>query len=383
MLHGFDRYLSPTENWIYRHLRGMERVQVVIAAREYRPGSLWDDRFQRIRYPVPAYRQVFRSRALDALHFKGLRAAWRGYDAYVAGRARTRGVDVVHSHFAPTAWMLRGIPERLRRPHVVSFYGYDYVMLPQSDPVWRERYSALFETAAAFVCEGPHAASLLRKQGCPIEKIRVVPIGVEVERIPVPPREKPAGRLRLVQVASYREKKGHRYTLDAFLSAAPRCPAMSLTFIGPGEGEIYEGLTRRAARSPHGSRVQFLPAVGPDELYGRLADHDVFIHPSVHAADGDCEGGAPIVLLEAQATGMPAIGTLHCDIPEEIRDGETGVLVPERDTETLADTLEAFYHMDAGEYARRSRSARAHVEERFDIRRSVALLEGLYAELRG
>ena len=32
----------------------------------------------------------------------------------------------------------------------------------------------------------------------------------------------------------------------------------------------------------------------------------------------DCEGGAPIVLLDAQATGLPIISTKHCDIPDEV-----------------------------------------------------------------
>ena len=58
------------------------------------------------------------------------------------------------------------------------------------------------------------------------------------------------------------------------------------------------------------------------------------------AADGDSEGGAPVGIIEMQAAGMPVLSTYHADIPEVVRDGESGYLVPERDVEALAEKLD-------------------------------------------
>ncbi len=61
--------------------------------------------------------------------------------------------------------------------------------------------------------------------------------------------------------------------------------------------------------------------------------------PVATLKDMDCEGGAPVVLLDAQATGMPVISTTHCDIPDEVVHGETGLLSPEKDVGALAELI--------------------------------------------
>lgn len=58
--------------------------------------------------------------------------------------------------------------------------------------------------------------------------------------------------------------------------------------------------------------------------------------PSVMASNQDTEGGAPVSLIEAQATGLPVVSTFHADIPEVVLNEQTGFLVPERDVEKLA-----------------------------------------------
>ena len=68
-----------------------------------------------------------------------------------------------------------------------------------------------------------------------------------------------------------------------------------------------------------------------------MEGYHVFIQPSCYTATRDCEGGAPLVLLNAQATGMPVITTTHCDIPDEVIHNETGLLTAERDIEGLVD----------------------------------------------
>ena len=114
------------------------------------------------------------------------------------------------------------------------------------------------------------------------------------------------------------------------------------------------------------------------ELYEFLKDYHVFIHPSHYSDAKDCEGGAPVVLLDAQSTGLPVIATTHCDIPGSVVHNKSGLLTPERDVTSLSDSIVRFYHMGQEEYNTFAMAGRKHVEEEFDVKVSAKRLEKLY-----
>jgi glycosyltransferase involved in cell wall biosynthesis len=74
----------------------------------------------------------------------------------------------------------------------------------------------------------------------------------------------------------------------------------------------------------------------------------------------------PVILLEAAASGMPLIGTRHCDIPEIVVEGQTGWLCEERDIAGLTNALLSAAR-DPTQRARFGYNARKRVEQRFDI----------------
>jgi colanic acid/amylovoran biosynthesis glycosyltransferase len=121
-----------------------------------------------------------------------------------------------------------------------------------------------------------------------------------------------------------------------------------------------------------------IPGLDFLKLHDFMRDYHVFIHPSFRTSTKDCEGGAPIVLLDAQATGMPVISTLHCDIPQEVVHGSTGLLVPERDVDGLAAAITRFYEMDQLEYDGFASKARSHVVDQFDARECAARMADIY-----
>jgi colanic acid/amylovoran biosynthesis glycosyltransferase len=96
-----------------------------------------------------------------------------------------------------------------------------------------------------------------------------------------------------------------------------------------------------------------------------LSDADVFVLPSVTAQNGDMEG-VPVVLMEAMATGVSVVSTVHSGIPELIQNEETGLLVPERNHIELAAVLQ---RVASGEIDVRSMrlKARKFVEENFNV----------------
>jgi len=152
-----------------------------------------------------------------------------------------------------------------------------------------------------------------------------------------------------------------------------------LTFIG-GEGvtKYRERLVQQVKKLNLSNNVHFLPAIDYEKLYSTLEEYDVFIHPSCYAEDRDCEGGAPIVLLDAQATGMPVIATTHCDIPDEVIHQKTGLLSEEKNFNELAKNITTFYQMDGKLFNLFTKNARHHIENNYNICTNASKLEYAY-----
>ncbi|MCB0641358.1 MAG: glycosyltransferase, partial [Phaeodactylibacter sp.] len=304
------------------------------------------------------------------------------YQVYLKQRLRQIQPQVLHAHFANVGLRYLTMAQQLDLPLVVSFYGYDYEKLPHLFPKIRLQYQRLFEQAAAIITEGPHGASMLEKMGCPAEKIRVIPLGIRPEQIPFQAQQKPVNRLRLIQAATYTEKKGHRYTLEAFYLALSDCPDLELTLVGEVvDPDLFKSIQAFVDTKGLAERVHFIDFIAPDSFHQKLQAYDVFIQPSCYAEDRDCEGGAPVALLDAQASGVPVIATTHCDIPFEVRHEQSGLLSPEKDILALAESIRRFYRMGPEEFAGFSRNARKQVETHFNVAKSGAKLASLYKEL--
>jgi colanic acid/amylovoran biosynthesis glycosyltransferase len=290
-----------------------------------------------------------------------------------------RRADVVHSHFADLGWSHHRWIRRLRKPHVISFYGYDYAFRPPGQGDEAAALRALDAAADLFLCEGMFGRQRLLNWGVPAEKVHVQHLGVDTSQIPIHPRRKLAGELNLVQAAGFVEKKGHQYTIAAFVEALADCPNMTLTLVGPDPYHLREKLAQVPASARY--RVRFPDPIPSSRIHEFFKDFHVFIHPSCHTAGGDSEGGAPVALLDAQATGMPIISTRHCDIPEEVLDQKTGLLADEKDVIELARHIRRFYAMGQAEFDTFACAAVEHVRSEYDVRQTAAHLAGEYREL--
>jgi colanic acid/amylovoran biosynthesis glycosyltransferase len=224
--------------------------------------------------------------------------------------------------------------------------------------------------------EGGHMADVLEGIGCPRGKIRVVHLGVDLRRIPFAerrPNEK--GKIIGLIAASFREKKGIPYALEAVARVAKRWPGLTLRIIG--DGPMRPAIVERVSQGDLADRVELLGACDFPVYLERLKEAHFLMAPSVTAADGDTEGGAPVCLLDAQASGLPILATTHCDIPEVTVPGKSALLAPERDVDRLAGHLERLLaHPE--EWPAMGRAGRAHIEAEFDVRRQGETIAGIY-----
>lgn len=394
VLHNFFSYLPTSQNWAYNLIRFTPAGRVLVYAEEYLKTNFYLSHVTYLNDGLPGIKDAL-SRYSEKRNFyerllygalNGVQKLLFAYHRIAYSRElRRQQVDIVHSHFATVALGKHELIKKAGCKHVISFYGYDYEMAPKTDPSIMNAYRMLFREADAFICEGYNGGAILKQYGCPEEKIQVVRLGIEEEKLVNRAKSKECGRLSLIQIANYTEKKGHVYTLEAFARARLRCPGITLTIVGsvkrPKDKSIAEQIAETIKRHQLEDSVELVEGIDFSQLTEYLQDFDVFIHPSCYAADFDCEGGAPVVLLDAQSAGLPVISTRHCDIPDEVIDNVTGLLADEKNVTQLAGHIEAFYNMSEATYTGFSAAAINHVRTAYNIRNSGEKLGELYASL--
>lgn len=386
-LHLFDYYLPSTLSWVCSLLEAAGRTAPVgIAAPWIVPGPFDRPGFRYYRFPPQDW--LFPGARTEWDHvrwrrlFTGTQRFLPTYRWWLFHTLKRQPPEVLHAHFGPVGVRYLPLAKALKRPLVVTFYGFDYTKLPRQRPALYAAYRALFAGAARVVAASSVGADLLEQMGCPREKLAVVPPCPRLDAFPFRQRHKAAGHLRLVQVATFTPKKGHLITLEAFRRALADCPGLQLTLAGEQcdaavVGQVRDYLDRYRLHD----RVVVRGMVPHTELSAFLNDFDAFIHPSCHAADGDHEA-SPVVIIEAQATGLPVLASRHFDLHNQVVHGQTGFLAPEGDAGQLANHIRQLYAMDDAAYSAMAHAARRHVETHYDVALSARRLLDLYAQLR-
>ncbi|MBD5607859.1 MAG: glycosyltransferase family 4 protein, partial [Desulfovibrio sp.] len=109
-----------------------------------------------------------------------------------------------------------------------------------------------------------------------------------------------------------------------------------------------------------------------------MSELDLLVVPSVVHTNGDRDG-IPNVIMEALSMGMPVVATDVCGIGEVVRDGESGLLAPQRDSAALARAIR--YMLENGEKAlEMGKNGQKLVGEMFDAEKNAKELKKLYLE---
>jgi glycosyltransferase involved in cell wall biosynthesis len=241
----------------------------------------------------------------------------------------------------------------------------------------------LLRDADGFVAMSRRIRAELLAAGVPEEKVELIPHGVDTARFhPPTEEERAAARVRLglahdAFVIAFTGRllrgKGLEDLLAAFARLAPELPAAHLVIVGSGTGQalsVEESLRETVAREGLDARVTFTGRL--EDVAEPLRAADVFAFPSVYE-------GLGISLVEAAATGLPAVGARAGGIVDVIEDGESGWLVPPGDALALAARLRGLFR-DAAERARMGRRARQIARARFDERHALVRYRALLGE---
>ena len=366
--HCASPFLNLTMTWIYGQIRHHRRYRPVVLTQEARNTE---------SFPVDRLHDVAQWPLAVRLVHRGIRRLTGQYSFYYPVILRERAA-LIHAHFGQEGYRCLDARRRAGLPLVTTFYGLDASALPNIR-TWRRRFRRLFQEGRVFLAEGPHLAERLAEIGCPAEKVRVHKLGVDLSAIPFRPgRNLQEGAQVILMCGSFREKKGFSCGVRAFHRILDRHPSSRLHIIGDGplKGEI-EATVRELGLE---DRTSFLGLLTHPEYLKHLLGCHVLLHPSLTASDGDTEGGAPVTIIEALASGAPVVSTLHADIPAVAPDGRCALLAPERDVEGLAERLDALLSDDALRQ-RLGEAGRRHVEEHHDAVKQGERLEAIYDEV--
>jgi len=246
-------------------------------------------------------------------------------------------------------------------------------------------YLKMFESSNLFLVEGPAMRDKVLSLGCDAARVRVQHLGIALDRIAFTPRQvRPGDDVTLLMAGRAIEKKGHVYGLQAFARAARRVRQVRLLIMTWGDyhdtHQNIEVLRAEIREKKLGDRVEIVGQKPYDEYLRTVQRCHILLNPSVHAGNGDAEGGFPVTITEAMASGMPVIATSHCDIPEIVLDGETGLLADEKDVPALADRIEEMVSSPE-RWSDFADKGRALVEAEYNAVNQAERLEAIYDEM--
>ena len=268
--------------------------------------------------------------------------------------------DLVHLHSRRGADLLGGIAARLSSVPVILTRRVD-----NPEPKWWVALKYRLYDQIVTISEGIRA--VLVSEGVPAHRIECVHSAVDIERY------KPNCDLQWFRnefglseenkavgmIAQLILRKGHRYVFEAIPAICETHP--ETRFLLFGKGPLEQELKEQCQRHGLEKYVQFVGF--RDDLDRVLPCLNVVAHPA------DMEG-LGVSLLQASACGVPIVATPAGGIPEIVRDGENGYLVPKADVNGIADRL-AQLLSDEALAARMGQAGREIVEQNFSVKAMV------------
>lgn len=280
--------------------------------------------------------------------------------------------DIIHCQFGPNGDL--GVLLKLigvtKGKVITTFHGYDIRLgLKKGGNV----YQRLFEKGDLFLAISSYNYKNLMKFGLDEKKIVFHPVGIDLKKFSYKWKNESTvdeTHIKVITVARLVEEKGLQYGIKAIHKVLQKRPELNLEYniigSGPLEGELTELI-----RKLNLSKVVHLR--GPkdqNQVIEAIKQSHIFILPSIAEA-------LPVVLMEAQAVGLPVIASAVGSVDQIVSNGISGFCVPPRDPDAFADKLNFLIdHPDV--WPDMGGSGRRNVEDNFDIDRLNDRLVSIY-----
>lgn len=283
---------------------------------------------------------------------------------------------LIHCHFGTDFLKVAGNIENdnSKIPILVSFYGFDVTERIQNKAVLKQYRHLL---SASNIYSVAVSASLIKnidKFIQPKNKAVVLHSGIDTNFYKRKENTLNAKEFVFLQVSSFNQKKGHKYTLEAFKKFLSVNNKYNYKFIIAGFGPLENTIREQIKKMDLENYVSLKGPVTPAEMVELASGANCFVHMSITADNGDQEG-LPNVLLEAMSLELPILSTLHAGIPEIVIHGENGILCEEKN---IAEYVEGFNKIADWKICPHNR---ARIINHFSFESHMNQLNKIYSEI--
>jgi glycosyltransferase involved in cell wall biosynthesis len=252
--------------------------------------------------------------------------------AALSGEIKNWNIDHIHAHFATWPTTIALVVSSLNGiPFSFTAHAHDIYIRQM---MLKEKISR----AKAVIAISDFNRKYLQGLARPADrsKISTVYLGVDFKALRFPKRKEKNAIPQILSIGRLVPQKGFRYLIEALDLVKKKNGKFKAAIVGGGPG--FEELENLIKVKGLGGEVELLGPLLFVEVRKRLANADIFVSPSVKVPDGNIDG-IPVVLFEAMAAKLPIVSTRVSGIPEAVKDGETGLLVKEKDAEGLAEAI--------------------------------------------
>ena len=377
-------YLKPEMQSIYRQITGVQRVRTTVYAQWLENENLFP--FERIRLLTKQHHRA-KGNFLLRFWYKHVVKQWpppREINKHVGPchpwdlveRLQEDQPDLVHVYYGHKAVGYLPMLRDWGGPWIVSFHGVDVAKhLEEGD--YLKKLREVFAEARLVLARSESLLNRLQELGCPPEKLRLNRTPIPMDHLPAFAREVPAdGHWRLIQACRLIAKKGIITTLEAMDRVGAIFPGAR--YILCGSGPMMEEIQAYVKEHALERHAEIRGWMSQEALRAELYQAHVFLHASEQTQENDQEG-IPNSMLEAMATGLPVVATLHGGIPEAVTSGYDGLLVPERNAHELSTAITKLLQ-DHALFAELGHNAATSVRANFGAEQQIAALEDHYLE---
>ena len=279
---------------------------------------------------------------------------------------RACGASHVHAHFGTNSAEVAMLAHALGGPpYSFTVHGPDEFVEPQRLGIGEKVRRSAFVVAVSAFGRGELQRCVERAHW---PKLRIVHCGLEaafhaIEALP------PPAAPRLVCVGRLCEQKSQRLLVEAAARLAAKGRAFELVLAG--DGELRAELEALTARHALGGRVRITGWLSSEDVRAEILAARALVLPS--RAEG-----LPVVLMEAMSLRRPVLASALAGIPELVRHGENGWLLPPGDLEALVAALEDCLAREPAELLAMGEAARRRVLERHCVDTEAAKLAGFF-----
>jgi glycosyltransferase involved in cell wall biosynthesis len=301
---------------------------------------------------------------------------------FLARHLRANRCDILHTHTSKAgiigrvAGLLAGVKGIVHTPHGHIFYGYFSKQLTRVF-VWLE-WATTLRTDALITLTHKEKEDYLRKRIGTPQKIHPILSGISLDPFGAGEKDRDGMRrsfglapsdVAVGTVARLVPVKNHDLVISAAALIAGQCPAIKFVFIG--DGELRPALEARVASL--GLADRFVFAGWRSDIAECLSAFDIFVMCSHNEGMGRA-------FVEAQASGLPVIGSRVGGVEEVMDEGKTGFIIEPGNAAQLAEYLGRLYG-DAALRQRMAAACRAFVMPAFSADVMIDKIEKLYADV--